>query len=374
MEYLEIIETIIPYVINKILIGVEDKILLNLEITSSASYSLDLAFKMIKQVRFDPSSQNYYDSEDGEPQSTIKERHRAYNLKQIQSFKGQETPRVELPPKHIFMMPTQLWEDYEPQLIRQKTQEYIEEYPNERRIMEQKCIEKQYKESKLREQSREKRQVKELHSQLIMKIGSKEYTYDFNCNPLARSNNQVKKNVITALPYEIPLTDNNSIISQPKLIEQVKSKRKQVENIETIMEFEEQQVQDIKLQPGVRLSLKPIQTQELSVRLQSQYSKQHELSSVSSKIPKKQTNVVKLNNLKLVGYLQQLDCDSYIKVAQNNTNQTQQVSPTNQSFLDQESIKQDLLKLPKLRSHSINPKIKRKSRVYPTYSIVTYRD
>lgn len=33
-------------------------------------------------------------------------------------------------------MPTQLWEDYEPSLVRQKTIEYIEEYPNERRIME----------------------------------------------------------------------------------------------------------------------------------------------------------------------------------------------------------------------------------------------
>ncbi|CAD8141867.1 unnamed protein product [Paramecium octaurelia] len=374
MEYLEIIETIIPYVINQILMGVEDKIVQKLEIDSSASYSLDLAFKILKHVAFDPTSQNYSEQEEGEPKNVSKERHRAYNLKYIQPPKGQVTPRVEEPPKHIFMMPTQLWEDYEPQLIRQKTKEYVEEYPDERRIMEQKCLEKQYKEQKLRQQSREKRQVKELHTQLIMKIGSKEYTYDYNCNPLARSNNQVKKDVITTLPYEIPLTDNNSIISQPKLIEQVKQKRRQVENIETIMEFEEEQVQEIKLQPGVRLSLKPIQLQEQSVRLQTQKSKQPDASSISQKIPKKYKNVVKLNNINLVGYLQQQEGDSYIKVGSIATNQTQQISPTNQSFIDQETIKQDLLRLPKLRSHSINPKTKRKSRLYPSYSIVTYRD
>ncbi|CAK90789.1 unnamed protein product (macronuclear) [Paramecium tetraurelia] len=354
--------------------GVEDKIVQKLEVDSSAAFSLDLAFTVLKQVAFDPTSQNYCEQEEGEPKNVSKERHRAYNLKYIQPPKGQVTPRVAEPPKHIFMMPTQLWEDYEPQLIRQKTKEYIEEYPDERRIMEQKCLEKQYKEQKLRQQSREKRQVKELHSQLIMKIGSKEYTYDYNCNPLARSNNQVKKDVITTLPYEIPLTDNNSIISQPKLIEQVKQKRRQVENIETIMEFEEEQVQEIKLQPGVRLSLKPIQLQEQSFRLQTQKSKQQDASSISQKIPKKYKNVVKLNNISLVSYLQQQDGDSYIKMGSMATNQTQQITPTNQSFIDQESIKQDLLRLPKLRSHSINPKTKRKSRLYPSYSIVTQRD
>lgn len=83
MEYLEIIETIIPYVINQILIGVEDKIVQKLEIDLSATYSLDLAFKMLKHVNFDPSFLNYFESEDAEPKNVSKERHRAYNLKYI---------------------------------------------------------------------------------------------------------------------------------------------------------------------------------------------------------------------------------------------------------------------------------------------------
>ncbi|CAD8050922.1 unnamed protein product [Paramecium sonneborni] len=374
MEYLHIVENIMPYVINKIMTGVEDKIFESLESQSSATFTVDLAFNMMHQKCFDPYFQNYIEKEDYEAQSTQKERFRAYDIKDIPPLSIKITPKVELPPKHQYTQPTQLWEDYEPQLVRQKAIEYIEEYPNERRIMEQKCIEKFNKEQMIRERSKEKRLMKEQYNRLIMQIGTKEYTYDYNCDPIARSNNQVKKNVITTFPFEVPLTDNNSVISKPKLIEQIKSKRRQAENEETIVEFIETQTQDFKLQPGVRLSFQTVNQKETIQKQLSQQSKQTDQLLNQNKQFKGFRNQIKLNDVQLFSFLQQYDFDSNYDTIIQNSNKTQLVSPTNQSLIDQQTIKQDVLRLPKLRSHSINARTKTQKRQQQTYSIVTYRD
>ncbi|CAD8053800.1 unnamed protein product [Paramecium primaurelia] len=374
MEYLEIVETIMPYLINKIMTGVEDKIFESLESQSSASFAANLAYNMMHQKCFDPYFQNYNEQEDFEAQSTQKERFRAYDIKDIAPLSVRMTPKVELPPKHKFMLPTQLWEDYEPQLVRQKTIEYVEEYPNERRIMEQKCIEKSNKEQMIRERSKEKRLMKEQYNRLIMQIGSKEYTYDYNCDPIARSNNQIKKDVITTLPFEVPQTDNNAVISKPKLVEQIRQKRRQAENEETIVEFIESQTQDFKLQPGVRLSYQIMNQKETIQKQLSQQSKQTDQILNQNKQFKGFRNIIKLNDIQLLGYLQQYDLENNYDTLMQNTNKTQLVTPTNQSLLDQSTIKRDVLRLPKLRSHSINARTKTKSKQQQTYSIVTYRD
>ncbi|CAD8049652.1 unnamed protein product [Paramecium sonneborni] len=374
MEYLQIVETIMPYVIEKIMTGVEDKIFGSLESQSSASFTVDLAFNMMHQKCFDPYFQNYIEKEDFETQSTQKERFRAYDIKDIAPLSIRITPKVELPPRHQFMQPNQLWEDYEPQLVRQKTIEYVEEYPNERRIMEQKCIEKFNKEQMIRERSKEKRLMKEQYNRLIMQIGTKEYTYDYNCDPIARSNNQLKKDVITTLPFDVPQNDNNAVISKPKLVEQIKSKRRQAENEETIVDFIESQTQNFKLQPGVRLSFQTVHQKETIQKQLSQQTRQTDQLFHQNKQFKNFKNKIKLNDMQLFGYLQQYDLDNNYDTFLQNTNKTQLITPTNQSLLDQTTIKQDILRLPKLRSHSINARTKIKSRQQQTYSIVTYRD
>ena len=70
MEYLEVIETVIPFVLKRILLGVEDRIYGGLEVTTSATYSVDLAFNMMYQNCFDPYFQNQKDNEDVEAIST----------------------------------------------------------------------------------------------------------------------------------------------------------------------------------------------------------------------------------------------------------------------------------------------------------------
>lgn len=70
MEYLEVIETVIPFVIKRVLLGVEDKIYGGLEVSTSATYAVDLAYNMMYQKCFDPYFQNQKDNEDVEATST----------------------------------------------------------------------------------------------------------------------------------------------------------------------------------------------------------------------------------------------------------------------------------------------------------------
>ncbi|CAK72174.1 unnamed protein product (macronuclear) [Paramecium tetraurelia] len=375
MEYLEIVETIIPFLINKIMTQIEDNIFASLESQSSASYTVNLAFNVMHQKCFDPYFQNDIEIEDFESKSTQKERFRAYDIKDIAPISVRITPKIDMYPKHQFTVPMQLWEDYEPQLVRQKTIEYVEEYPNERRIMEQKCIDKSNKEQLLRERSKEKRLLNEQYNRLIMQIGSKEYTYDYNCDPIARSKNQIQKDVITTLPFEVPKSDNNTVISKPKLVEQIRYKKKQADNEDTtIVEFIESQTQDIKLQPGVSLRFQTVQRKDTLQKQPSLQQKQTNEMINQTKYQKGFRNLVKLNDISLLTYLQQFDLDSNMDTLIQNRNQTQSVTPRHQSLMNQQTIKRDVLKLPKLRSHSINVRTKTKSRQQKSFSIVTYRD
>ncbi|CAD8046360.1 unnamed protein product [Paramecium primaurelia] len=375
MEYITIVETIIPFLINKIMITIEDKIFANLQSQSSASFTINMAFNMMHQQCFDPYFQNYIEQEDYDPKSSKKERFRAYDIKDIAPVSFRLISKNELYPQDQFVKPIQLWEDYEPQLVRQKTIEYIEEYPNERRIMEQKYIDKSNKEQILRQRSKEKRLMKEQFNRLIMQIGSKEYTYDYNCDPIARSNNQIRKDVIITLPFEVPKTDNNTVISKPKFVEQIRQKRKQADNDDTIVEFIESQKQDIKLQPGVSLSFQTTEYKNTIQKQISQESKQTFKILNQNKQSKGFKDIIKLNDINLLTYLQQnnnLDYNQDTLIS--NRYKTQQVTQIYQNLIDQQTIKRDILRLPKLRQHSINFRTKIKSRQQQTYSIVTYRD
>ncbi|CAD8200257.1 unnamed protein product [Paramecium octaurelia] len=407
LQYANVIQAQIKYILDSSFKLISEKILCR-NVTLLTEWQTFTTSHSITQLQFQKHDFDKDIIEDLEIKPTSQENFQAYKInlnEKVQSTSRMNTAAQKSHKAHFKPHATQFnWDkEYHYSLIHIPEPEVVISTADEqlRRMKIQQINESNKQKELQQKQLKEKKRMNEMNLRLKQQLSNKEYTYDYNCQLIINKHSQLQTDIVPQLKFEILKEEQgnqmkkNQKKKKEEIQQQVIKKRSKEPLIsQNTMNFGESKsfflnnedenfdrqtsnIPFIKLSRGVRLTednhelqfdapSQPIQLQlqrKESIHLDSQHQNQSTylrfniLDKSKEKVIKSNKSCIKTE--RNYDYLKVEKEDSTYRFktsAHQNINKSQQA---HQLIIDNTILRQDIVKLPKVRSRSINIRSKK---------------